>query len=134
VFGQYVLPIEEYFDEHKADYYYYLEKNTRHLDGFTTFFVKGLIWSLERLLADIKNLGQDSGASASTSALLPRRQEILQIINDHPECSLDFISRRFPTIPVRTIAYDVNWLVKHNHVIKHGETRGVVYSAKTTTT
>lgn len=62
--------------------------------------------------------------------LLPRRQEIVYIIKDHPYISLENIARRFPMISKRTIAYDLQQLVKKNFVIKHGETRGVRYSAQ----
>lgn len=66
---------------------------------------------------------------SSESGLLPRRQEILNIVQDHPYISLDSIARRFPAIPHRTIGYDVNQLIKARKIIKHGKTRGVVYTA-----
>lgn len=62
-------------------------------------------------------------------ALLPRRQEILNIIIDHPYCSMDSIARRFPTMSRRMIQYDVRNLVKRELIIKHGKTKGVVYTA-----
>jgi len=60
--------------------------------------------------------------------LLPRRQEILNIIKDHPFITADRICRRFPMTPKRTIANDINSLVKKSLVKKHGKTRGVCYS------
>ena len=63
-------------------------------------------------------------------ALLPRKQEILNTIKDHPYCSMDMIARRFPTTSRRMIQYDVADLVKRDLVEKHGETKGVVYTLK----
>ncbi len=58
-----------------------------------------------------------------------KRQEIIAIIQDHPYISFDAIARRFPTIPRRTLSYDVMRLVKQGSILKHGVTRGVCYSA-----
>lgn len=57
-----------------------------------------------------------------------KRQEIIAIIQDHPYISFDAIARRFPTVPRRTLAYDVMQLVKQGLIIKHGVTRGACYS------
>jgi len=62
-------------------------------------------------------------------APLPRREEIINIIKDHPYASADMIARRFPRTPRRTIAYDLQWLVRSNYITKHGNTRGVRYSS-----
>jgi len=123
------LPIEEYFEKNKSEYYFYLEKNTRQLDAWLEFFLKGMIWALEKLLQDIKNLQINENMNPQTLALLPRRQEILNIIKDHPYISLDRLKRRFPTIPARTISHDVQQLIKAQLVTKYGKTRGVVYTA-----
>lgn len=124
LFGSALVPIEEYFDAHRSEYYFHLEKNTTHIEAFFQFFLEALIWSLEKQLEEIKN----APAEQVSPALLPRRQEIINIITDHPLCSLDFIARRFPTIPVRTIQYDLARLIQQNLVKKHGQTRGAVYS------
>lgn len=129
------LPIEEYFDNHKSEYYFHLEKNTRNTEKFINFFLKAVTWSLERILVDIKNLendetNQNSENDDKSLTLLPRRKEILNIITDHPYISLNAIARRFPTIANRTIAYDVQQLIKNKLVNKHGQTRGVMYTAK----
>jgi Fic family protein len=130
-----ILPIDEYFEKNRADYYFHLEKNSRNIDEFIIFFLEGIVYSLKQLLNSIDDLTQTNQTKAGSlnknrKNLLPRRQELINIINDHPYISLDSLSRRFPTIPKRTIAYDVNWLVKHDLVTKHGETRGVKYSMK----
>jgi Fic family protein len=123
LFAGYVLPIDQYFEQHRAEYYHHLEKNTRQLANFVEFYLKGIVYSLEQVLDSF-----NEESAHKKSSLMPRRQEIFHIISDHPHISLDGISRRFPTIPTRTISYDVNALVKKRLVIKHGETRGVRYS------
>ncbi|PIX81177.1 MAG: hypothetical protein COZ34_04605 [Candidatus Pacebacteria bacterium CG_4_10_14_3_um_filter_34_15] len=133
-FGDFVLPLDEYFNQNRSKYYRLLEKNTTNVFEFVKFFLEGIVWSLEKLLEDISNLDDQNvfDESAITKQkiinLLPRRQEILQIVTDHEYCSFNFISRRFSTIPKRTIANDISQLVKQKLMIKHGQTRGVVYS------
>jgi predicted HTH transcriptional regulator len=112
------------------------------------FFLEGVIFSLKGLLRDVEKITssfdgennilggenneeyQKSHWLKSKKSLLPRRQELVNIIEDHPYVSLENLSRRFPTIPKRTISYDVHWLVKNGWVVKHGETRGVRYSVQ----
>jgi Fic family protein len=124
LFGDYLLPLEEYFDNHREAYYFHLEKNTTNTKAFYQFFLDSIIWSLTKQLEEIKNLSLDK----PQTGLLPRRQEILDIITDHPYCSADFIARRFPTMSSRTIQYDLAQLVKEKLITKHGQTKGVVYS------
>lgn len=135
-FGEYIVPLDEFFEDSKSAYYAYLERNTREVREFTAFVLEGLQWSLEHLLTDIKetpaSLSQPvATSSALTQTLLPRRQEILAIVTDHPFSSMDMIARRFPSIPRRTISYDLQWLVANQLLVKHGTTRGVTYSAAT---
>lgn len=145
LFDHFLIPIEEYFDEYKSQYYYYLEKNSTNNKEFVKFFLEGIIWSLKRTLTDIKNINIENeptthptnnfavrraGQPQSTIQLLPRRQEILNIIKDHPYITVNAIARRFPTIPKRTISYDVQQLLKKDLVNKHGQTRGVMYTIK----
>ncbi len=139
LFSHYIIPIDQYFEEHRSEYYHYLEKNTRHIVGFVEFFLNGLIWSLQNLLTEIKQTGEEISSvpflqsqeakNDLYGSLLPRREEILAIIKDHPYSSLDMIARRFPMTPQRTLANDVQFLVKKGFVKKHGSTRGVRYSA-----
>lgn len=125
-FNNLILPLDQYFDDNRRVYYDYLEKNTRLIDPWIEFFLTGLEWSLNQILDDIRHPQNDP--QIMTQNLLPRRQEIYLIIKDHPHISLDTIARRFPTIPKRTLANDVNQLLKQQLIIKHGQTRGVVYS------
>jgi len=126
LFASYILPVDEYFEKNRSQYYFHLEKNTRDIEPFVKFFLDGVVFSLKKLLQDIDNISHNS--SDTVVSLLPRRHELVEIIKDHPYISLDSLCRRFPTIPRRTMAYDVNWLVKNNHITKHGSTNGVRYS------
>lgn len=77
---------------------------------------------------------QDSNFDQPISLLAPRRQEILNIIADHPYLSFNTLARRFPGIPRRTLAYDVFKLLQAKLVMKHGVTRGACYTARETST
>lgn len=86
-----LAPLEEYINDHREDYYYNLEPSN-NCTGFIEFFLKSLIEQAKKHLplissATQKNLPEDS--------LMPRRREILDTIKDHPNCSIDFLYRRF---------------------------------------
>ncbi len=127
-----ILPIDQYLQQHRSTYYAGLNKNTRQVDDFLVFLFEALLWALEDVIDSIKNLNLTETEIVQKpnilDTLLPRRAEIVYVIQDHPYISLDSIARRFPTIAKRTVAYDLNCLIKQNLVIKHGATRGVTYS------
>lgn len=61
---------------------------------------------------------------------MPRnRSELVGILQDHPYSSFDFIRRRFPTLSPKTVHYHLLKLIELGYVIKHGSTRGALYSA-----
>ena len=62
--------------------------------------------------------------------LLLRRREILEIIKEHPYCSFDSISRRFPFTNQKTLHYDLRQLQIKGFIIKTGVTRGVRYKKR----
>jgi len=132
IFADYVIPVDQFFDDHRSEYYSFLEKNSRNVQDFTDFFLDAIIWAGNKVLEDIKQSSNTDQRLQPAIAdpiqkLAPRRQEIYYIIQDHPHASFDSIARRFPTIPRRTLSYDVQQLIKQNLIIKQGETRGVVY-------
>jgi DeoR/GlpR family transcriptional regulator of sugar metabolism len=63
------------------------------------------------------------------SALLPRRQEIINILQESPLSSFDFIARQFPMVTRSSIHFDLQQLQKQGLIRKHGISRGVVYSS-----
>lgn len=118
-----LAPFEEYIDNHREDYYFHLESNS-DCTGFIEFFLEALVAQsgeyLEKLRISSQELPEDS--------LLPRRREILEIIRDHPNCSFDFLQRRFLAVNSKTLHYDLGRLLKDGFVRKLGATKGVVYS------
>lgn len=129
IFNRLILPLDQFFDQKRSEYYFFLEKNTRQIEGFVRFFLEGIIWALEATLDDIKHLPAGLQQASPSLGLLPRRQEILAVITDHPMISLDAIARRFMTVSRRTIANDLRHLLDKGLLERHGTTRGAVYSA-----
>ncbi|MBI2464997.1 Fic family protein [Candidatus Shapirobacteria bacterium] len=116
-----MLPFEEYTDTHRQAYYYALEPST-DITEFIEYFLKSLVVTGKQLLTKIKN------TLDSLPQLSPRRQEILSIITDHPNCSFNFLQRRFSQVNSKTLHYDLLQLMKKGLVIKLGTTRAVVYT------
>lgn len=117
---------EEYIDKHRDDYYDLLSSETADITDFVEYileaFVSGLRQSITLLL--------ESPPLTRENLLLPRRQELLALIGDHPLSSFDFIQRRFMAIPSRTLRYDLKYLKDHEFINKLGSTKGVLYSPK----
>ena len=61
---------------------------------------------------------------------MPRRREVLEIIRDHPHCTFDFLRRRFSAVNAKTLHYDLARLRENGFITKHGQTKGVVYTAR----
>ena len=116
--------VEEYIDTHRSAYYSVLEPNQNCTD-FIEFILTAQVRSAQIRLEKLK----ETSADKSEISQLPRRREILAIIRDHPQCSFDFLSRRFAGIKPNTLHYDLQQLQKTGLVIKHGISRGAVYSS-----
>lgn len=119
-----ILPIDQYFEQNRSRYYDLLEKNSSDCLEFSLFLLDGVLWSFDQIFADISRL---SSQEELTSTLLPRRQEILAILRDHPSCTMDFLARRFLAVSRRTLANDLSYLLRKNLIRKVGVTRGVIY-------
>lgn len=122
---KHLVSLEEYFDNHKEDYYYGLSKEGRDITEFTTFFLEALAESAEHIIEILKNKREET----IEDTLLPRRAEILAIIRDHTIMSFDQLQRRFLKVNSRTLHYDLQFLLKKNLIKKLGKTRGALYSA-----
>lgn len=119
-----LIHFEEYTDNHRQAYYYALEPSA-DMTEFIEYFLKSLATTAKNIL---KQLQQPQ----STESCLPfRRQEILNIITDHPNCSFDFLQRRFATVNPKTLHYDIKKLIDLNLVSKVGATRGALYRLTT---
>lgn len=127
-FGR-LVTFEEYLDEHRQMYYDELNTQNRDVTTFVEFFLECLKSSAERTFTQIKY-----PSAQLQSNLLPRRQEIVDIIHDHQMVSFDMLSRRFTKVPKSTLHNDLKQLIKGGHIKKLGATRGVVYTQNYPTT
>lgn len=118
-----LVAIEEYLDKYKEDYYAALTVEKQEVSGFVEYFIEVLILQVQFSIEILENV-----KLVKYSGLLPRRAEIMEIINDHKLVSFDFLRRRFRGVPERTLHYDLSQLVKNGYVEKLGTTKGVMYA------
>lgn len=119
-----IVSFEEKLSENKEDYYYHLENSFTVKFG-TTEYLEFMLAIFDESLADlIDRVSKDSNVNQN---LLPRREEILDIIHDHKIVTVDFLKRRFQNLTERTLRNDLADLIKRNLIKKIGETRGAVY-------
>ena len=120
------IPFEEYIDQHKEDYYYYLDVGMREPSAYLLFMLKAFNESEELMKQNVINeINQNN-----KTYLPPRQEELFLIIKEHRTVSFDFLHRRFLQIPKRTLRYDLQQLAKQNLIIKIGKTRGSFYTEK----
>ncbi|MFH1186834.1 MAG: Fic family protein [Candidatus Levyibacteriota bacterium] len=120
------IPFEEYLDEHKSDYYYYLDIGLKEPEEYLYFMLKAFYEQTEKT----KKLIESEITKKQDIFLPPRQEEILNIIKEHPAISFDSIKRRFLKVPERTLRYDLKKLTNQNLVEKSGKTKGSFYRAK----
>ncbi len=121
-----IVSIEEYLNDHKENYYDLLNNTSNDITSFIEFYLEAIAESSESSFEKIKDIKEEN----PQDRLLPRRQEIIAIIKDHPHSSFDSIKRRFPATPASTLHYDIQVLVKNSFIKKLGSTRGTVYTSK----
>jgi len=121
-----LVSFEEFIEENRQTYYDLLSLNKKDITPFIVFFLESLAIQAERAIKDLTNKKEEQ----PEDSLLPRRREILEIIQDHKMVSFDFIKRRFLKIPDSTLHYDLKRLLEKGFVRKIGSTRGVLYQAK----
>jgi len=120
------IPFEEYIDQRKEDYYYYLDIGMKDPNAYLLFMLKTFNESAELIKQDVLNeINQNNKIY-----LPPRQEELLLIIKEHRTVSFDFLHRRFLQIPKRTLRNDLQKLTKQNLIIKIGKTRGSYYTVK----
>ena len=119
-----LLILEEAIDKTRDDYYYHLQNEKRDLTDFIEYFLI--------LISDSASVALDKISKPQTinqpAGLLPRRQELLNIIQDHKVVSFNFLHRRFVAIPASTLRYYLLQLQKAHLITKLGTTRGALYS------
>ncbi len=119
-----LVPFEQYLDEHRDDYYYFLGRDRQDVTEFVEFYLTAL---LSQARVSLKT-ALESGKPDQYAHLLLRRGEIMRLIEDHKIVTFDFLSRRFRAVPMRTLHYDLTQLIKAGLVQKMGSTRGVMYT------
>lgn len=119
-----LVPFEQYLDEHRDDYYYFLGRDRHDVTEFVEFYLMAL---LSQAKVSLK-AAHESGKSVKYVHLMPRRAEIMRMIEDHKVISFDFLSRRFRAVPTRTLHFDLSQLIKEGLVQKIGSTRGTTYA------
>lgn len=119
-----LMSFEEFIDNNREIYYRTLSLSSDAIN-FVEFFLESIVVQAKSVLAKLKDRQE-----TPEDKLLPRRQEILRIIRDHPHCSFDFIRRRFAKINPKTLHYDLSQLQKKGFLQKLGVSRGSVYRVK----
>lgn len=118
-----LLPVEEFIDNHRSNYYLALEQSEKDVTEYLEFMLEAIA---ETALKS-KELVLQKEKLEAVDYLLPRRAEILNIIRDHQMVSFDTIRRRFTAIPERTLSYDLKKLQDAGLIRKRGTTKGVYY-------
>ena len=120
------IPFEEYLEDNKSDYYFYLDVGIKRTNDYLQFMLEAYLYQLEKIKeAMLVELGGNGSV-----LLPPRQEEIYNTIKDHRLVSFDFIRRRFLKVPERTLRYDLKRLAETNFIIKIGKTRGSYYRIK----
>ncbi len=117
------IVLEEYLDEHKEDYYYYLDIGLKKPEEYLLFMLRAFWQQTEKIKSQIERESQKS----ETVILPPRQEEIYHIIADHKMASFDTVKRRFLKVPERTLRYDLKKLQEKGLIVKVGSTKGVFY-------
>lgn len=119
-----ILPFEEKIDNQREIYYRMLEEPERDVTNYIEFILE----TIKDASDDAKKIIMESKDVNNDPLLLPRRAEILKIIQDHKTINFDSIKRRFNKINERTLRYDIKKLIDAKLVSKLGATRGVYYT------
>ena len=122
----FTVPFEEYLDNHKDNYYFYLDKGFETTNDYLLFMLEAFWQQTQTIKAQI----EEEQKKDQKVFLPPRREEIFNIIRDHKIVSFDTIRRRFAKVPGRTLRYDLKKLLDRELIEKSGETRGRYYRAK----
>lgn len=118
-----LLPLEEYLDNHRSEYYRSLENTEKDVTDYLEFMLEAITQTAEAARQEVLKKEQVK----IEDILLPRRAEILNIIKDHQIVNFDQIQRRFMAVNERTLRYDLKYLQDRELIRKRGTTKGVYY-------
>lgn len=117
------IPFEEYLDNHRDEYYYYLDIGMQDTNSYLLFMIQAFLEQCKVTQQAILKETQKK----ETLNIPPRQEEIYTIIKEHNIVSFDFIRRRFLKVPERTLRYDLKKLQDGGYIVKIGKTRGSYY-------
>lgn len=117
------VPLEEYLENNKTDYYYFLDIGLKQTNEYLEFILTAFLKELEKM----KQTVELEINKKDIILLPPRQEEMFNIIKDHQVVSFDFLCRRFLKVPKRTLRYDLKKLTDKKMVIKIGKTKGSYY-------
>jgi Fic family protein len=120
-----IIPLEEYFDTNRDQYYHALSHDHADVSTFVVFFLEALLSTGEKAIKTAVH-----PPTILYPTLLPRRRELVSLITDHKMVTFDFLSRRFRAVPSRTLHNDLQQLVKAGYIEKVGSTRGALYALR----
>lgn len=120
------VPFEKYLDEHKEEYYYHLDNGLTKTEDYLIFMLTAIYEESKNLLSQIEI---EKAKEEDLYLLPPRQEEMVRIIKDHVFVSFDFLQRRFPKVPGRTLRYDLKKIQQKGLIINTGRTRGSLYKA-----
>jgi Fic family protein len=123
-----LLGFENFIESNKDEYYSLLANESNDVTEMSLFLCRAILSDTQ---AAIEQRHELKSAQQEELRLLPRRQEIINIIRDHQMVSFDMLHRRFMAVPVSTLRNDLLQLQKGGFVTKMGKTRGVWYTNKT---
>lgn len=118
-----LLALEEFLDNHRAEYYRALEEREKDVTDYLEFMLEAITVAAE----EAKKQVLEKQKVEIEDLLLPRRAEILNIIKDHRLVEFDLIRRRFLAVNERTLRYDLKKLQDMGLIKKRGATKGVFY-------
>lgn len=120
-----ILPLEEYLDNHRSEYYRVLEATDKDVTDYVEFILEAISETAKEVKVEF--LKKDE--VKVEDLLLPRRAEILNIIKEHGMVNFDTLRRRFLAVNERTLRYDLKKLADSGLIKKRGTTKGVYYEA-----
>ncbi|MFH1389074.1 MAG: Fic family protein [Patescibacteria group bacterium] len=116
--------LEEEINKRRDEYYYHLDQGYKNVEDYLFFMLEIFYNQTETVKTQLTYIPQENDVVLS---LAPRQGEIYNIIKDHQLVSLDFIHRRFVTVPARTLRYDLKKLQEKGLINKTSSTRGAFY-------
>jgi len=118
-----ILPLEEYLENKRANYYRALEEPEKDATDYVVFMLEAIAETAKKA----KEMVLTKQETQAVDYLLPRRAEIYKIIADLKLVNFDQIKRRFSAVNERTLRYDIKKLIDEGFIVKLGNTKGVYY-------